>query len=145
MVPQPGGNYLGRTCAALKMPDGPHHALGEAVYLGTALADLADHDKRLSGIPIDTLNAQPPIIGPKEPMPALPHSPISASTVALACRFETTALAKRASFPSRPRRCPETACPASSFRILPGAADEKGVRSDGLTRILGRYVVRTGP
>lgn len=70
MVPQPGGNYLGRTRAALKMPDGPHHALGEAVYLGTALADLADHDKRLSGIPIDTLNAQPPIIGPMEPMPA---------------------------------------------------------------------------
>jgi hypothetical protein len=42
MVPQPDGSYLGRTRAALEVPEGPHRALGEAVYFGTALAEAGD-------------------------------------------------------------------------------------------------------
>ncbi len=44
MVPQPDGSYLGRTRAALEVPDGPHRALGQAVYFGTALAEPGDTD-----------------------------------------------------------------------------------------------------
>jgi hypothetical protein len=42
MVPQPDGRFLGRTRAALEVPDGPHRALGDAVYFGTALAEAGD-------------------------------------------------------------------------------------------------------
>ncbi|MDR7127281.1 DUF3237 family protein [Pseudotabrizicola sp. 4114] len=42
MVPQPDGSYLGRTRAALEVPEGPHSALGAAVYFGTALAEPGD-------------------------------------------------------------------------------------------------------
>lgn len=42
MVPQPDGSYVGRTRAVLEVPDGPHRALGNAVYLGTALAEPGD-------------------------------------------------------------------------------------------------------
>lgn len=42
MLPQPDGSYLGRTRAALEVPDGPHRALGDAVYFGTALAQAGD-------------------------------------------------------------------------------------------------------
>jgi Protein of unknown function (DUF3237) len=42
MVPQTDGSYLGRTRAALEVPDGPHRALGQAVYFGTALAEPGD-------------------------------------------------------------------------------------------------------
>jgi Protein of unknown function (DUF3237) len=42
MVPQTDGSYLGRTLAALEVPDGPHRALGQAVYFGTALAEPGD-------------------------------------------------------------------------------------------------------
>jgi hypothetical protein len=44
MVPQPDGSYLGRTRATLEVPDGPHRALGQAVYFGTALAEPGDSD-----------------------------------------------------------------------------------------------------
>ncbi|WP_137109236.1 DUF3237 family protein [Rhodobacter sp. SY28-1] len=42
MLPQPDGSYLGRTRATLEVPDGPHRALGDAVYFGTALAQAGD-------------------------------------------------------------------------------------------------------
>lgn len=42
MVPQPDGSYLGRTRATLEVPEGPHAALGAAVYFGTALAEAGD-------------------------------------------------------------------------------------------------------
>lgn len=42
MVPRTDGSYLGRTRAALEVPDGPHRALGDAVYFGTALAEAGD-------------------------------------------------------------------------------------------------------
>jgi hypothetical protein len=38
MVLQADGSYLGRTRASLEVPPGPHAAMGEAVYFGTALA-----------------------------------------------------------------------------------------------------------
>ena len=44
MVPQPDGSYVGRTRATLEVPDGPHRALGQAVYFGTALAEPGDTD-----------------------------------------------------------------------------------------------------
>ena len=44
MVPQADGSYLGRTRAALEVPDDPHCALGDAVYFGTALAEEDDTD-----------------------------------------------------------------------------------------------------
>jgi hypothetical protein len=44
MVRQPDGSYEGRTRAALEVPDGPHRALGDAVYFGTALAQAGDDD-----------------------------------------------------------------------------------------------------
>lgn len=44
MVPQADGSYLGRTRAALEVPDGPHRALGDTVYFGTALAEPGDND-----------------------------------------------------------------------------------------------------
>lgn len=44
MVPQPDGSYLGRTRAVLEVPEGPHRALGDAVYFGTALAEPGDAD-----------------------------------------------------------------------------------------------------
>lgn len=44
MVPQPDGSYFGRTRATLEVPDGPHRALGDAVYFGTALAEAGDVD-----------------------------------------------------------------------------------------------------
>jgi hypothetical protein len=44
MVPQPDGSFLGRTRAALEVPEGPHRALGDAVYFGTALAEPGDND-----------------------------------------------------------------------------------------------------
>ncbi|PKP75930.1 MAG: hypothetical protein CVT84_00755 [Alphaproteobacteria bacterium HGW-Alphaproteobacteria-6] len=42
MAPQADGSYLGRTRAALEVPDGPHRALGQAVFFGTALAEPGD-------------------------------------------------------------------------------------------------------
>ena len=42
MVPQPDGSYAGRTRAVLEVADGPHRALGDAVYFGTALAEAGD-------------------------------------------------------------------------------------------------------
>lgn len=45
MVPQPDGSYHGRTRATLEVPDGPHRALGQAVYFGTALAEPGDIDR----------------------------------------------------------------------------------------------------
>ena len=42
MVPQADGSYLGRTRAMLEVPEGPHRALGDAVYFGTALAEAGD-------------------------------------------------------------------------------------------------------
>lgn len=42
MVPQSDGSFLGRTRAALEVPDGKHAALGAAVYFGTALAEPGD-------------------------------------------------------------------------------------------------------
>lgn len=44
MAPQRDGSYLGRTRASLEVPDGPHRALGDAVYFGTALAEPGDTD-----------------------------------------------------------------------------------------------------
>lgn len=44
MVPQADGSYLGRTRAALEVPEGPHRALGDAVFFGTALAEAGDAD-----------------------------------------------------------------------------------------------------
>ena len=44
MFPQPDGSYLGRTRAALEVPVGPHSALGDTVYFGTALAEPGDTD-----------------------------------------------------------------------------------------------------
>ena len=44
MTPQPDGSYVGRTRAALEVPQGPHSALGDAVYFGTALAEAGDAD-----------------------------------------------------------------------------------------------------
>ena len=44
MAPQPDGSYQGRTRVTLEAPDGPHHALGRAVYFGTALAEAGDAD-----------------------------------------------------------------------------------------------------
>jgi hypothetical protein len=44
MVPQPDGSFFGRTRAALEVPDGPHRALGDAVFFGTALAEANDPD-----------------------------------------------------------------------------------------------------
>ena len=44
MVRQADGSYVGRTRAALEVPDGPHRALGAAVYFGTALAQAGDDD-----------------------------------------------------------------------------------------------------
>ncbi|MBC2771858.1 DUF3237 family protein [Rhizobium sp. AQ_MP] len=44
MFPQPDGTYHGRTRASLEVPDGPHAALGKAVYFGTALAEANDQD-----------------------------------------------------------------------------------------------------
>lgn len=44
MIPQADGSYLGRTRATLEVPDGPHRALGDAVYFGTALAEPGDAD-----------------------------------------------------------------------------------------------------
>jgi hypothetical protein len=44
MVPQADGSYLGRTRASLEVPDGPHRALGQAVYFGTAVAEPGDSD-----------------------------------------------------------------------------------------------------
>ncbi len=42
MVPQADGSFLGRTRAELEVPNGPHRALGDAVYFGTALAEPGD-------------------------------------------------------------------------------------------------------
>ncbi|MBU9696312.1 DUF3237 domain-containing protein [Rhodobacteraceae bacterium HSP-20] len=44
MFPQPDGSYAGRTRAMLEVPDGPHRTLGDAVYLGTALAEPGDEN-----------------------------------------------------------------------------------------------------
>ncbi|NIZ12636.1 DUF3237 family protein [Phaeobacter sp. HF9A] len=44
MTPQPDGSFLGRTRATLEVPEGPHSALGAAVYFGTALAEPGDED-----------------------------------------------------------------------------------------------------
>jgi Protein of unknown function (DUF3237) len=44
MVPQQDGSFLGRTRASLEVPPGPHAALGNAVYFGTAIALAGDHD-----------------------------------------------------------------------------------------------------
>jgi hypothetical protein len=44
MVLQSDGSYLGRTRAALEVPPGPHAALGDAVYFGTAIALPGDQD-----------------------------------------------------------------------------------------------------
>lgn len=44
MAPQPDGTYHGRTRATLEVPEGPHAALGKAVYFGTALAEKDDQD-----------------------------------------------------------------------------------------------------
>lgn len=44
MVPQPDGSFLGRTRASLEVPPGPHAALGDAVYFGTAIALPGDED-----------------------------------------------------------------------------------------------------
>ena len=44
MTPQPDGSYLGRTRASLEVPDGPHRALGDVVYFGTAMAEPNDTD-----------------------------------------------------------------------------------------------------
>ena len=44
MVPQPDGSYLGRTRASLEVPRGPHAALGDPVYFGTAIALPGDQD-----------------------------------------------------------------------------------------------------
>ena len=44
MVLQADGSYLGRTRAAFEVPDGPHRALGDAVYFCTALAEPGDTD-----------------------------------------------------------------------------------------------------
>ncbi|MCM2294123.1 DUF3237 family protein [Allorhizobium sp. BGMRC 0089] len=44
MALQPDGSYHGRTRASLETPDGPHRALGDAVYFGTALAEANDPD-----------------------------------------------------------------------------------------------------
>lgn len=44
MVRQSDGSYLGRTRASLEVPDGPHRALGDAVYFGTALAEAGDDE-----------------------------------------------------------------------------------------------------
>lgn len=43
MVLQADGSYHGRTRATLEVPAGPHSALGQAVYFGTALSDHPDH------------------------------------------------------------------------------------------------------
>lgn len=42
MLPQADGSFLGRTRATLEVPDGPHRALGAAVYFGTALMQAND-------------------------------------------------------------------------------------------------------
>ena len=42
MVIQPDGSFFGRTRATLEVPEGPHRALGDAVYFGTALAEAGD-------------------------------------------------------------------------------------------------------
>lgn len=44
MIPQADGSYRGRTRASLEVPDGPHRALGDHVYFGTALAEAGDVD-----------------------------------------------------------------------------------------------------
>ncbi len=44
MIPQADGSYLGRTRASLEVPQGPHAALGDAVYFGTAIALPGDQD-----------------------------------------------------------------------------------------------------
>lgn len=44
MVPQADGSYLGRTRAALEVPEGPHRALGDVVFFGTAVAEAGDAD-----------------------------------------------------------------------------------------------------
>jgi hypothetical protein len=44
MVPQPDGSYIGRTRATLEVPDGPHRALGDPVYFGTAVAEPGDEN-----------------------------------------------------------------------------------------------------
>lgn len=44
MIPQADGSYLARTRATLEVPEGPHAALGRAVYFGTALAEPGDTD-----------------------------------------------------------------------------------------------------
>lgn len=44
MFPQADGSYRGRTRATLEVPDGPHRALGDAVFFGTALAEPGDTD-----------------------------------------------------------------------------------------------------
>lgn len=44
MVLQPDGSFLGRTRASLEVPPGPHAALGDAVYFGTALALPGDEE-----------------------------------------------------------------------------------------------------
>lgn len=42
---QADGSFLGRTRATLEVPEGPHRALGDTVYFGTALAEPADNDR----------------------------------------------------------------------------------------------------
>ncbi|MDO6965311.1 DUF3237 family protein [Rhizobium alvei] len=44
MVLQADDSYFGRTRAVLEVPDGPHRALGDAVFFGTALAEANDPD-----------------------------------------------------------------------------------------------------
>ena len=45
MVRQADGSFYGRTRATLEVPDGPHRALGDAVYFGTGLAEAGDADR----------------------------------------------------------------------------------------------------
>lgn len=44
MVPQADSSFVGRTRATLEVPPGPHAALGNAAYFGTALALPGDDD-----------------------------------------------------------------------------------------------------
>lgn len=44
MAPQRDGSYRGRTRATLEVANGPHSAMGDAVYFGTALAEAGDAD-----------------------------------------------------------------------------------------------------
>jgi hypothetical protein len=44
MVPQTNGSFVGRTRATLEVPDGPHSALGDPVYFGSAVAESGDND-----------------------------------------------------------------------------------------------------